>query len=222
MIELRDVCVSFPDADDVVRAADHVTFAASPGEFVLLCGASGSGKSTLLNVISGLQPMDSGSAFVAGLDLATADDTQLARLRLEHVGVVFQENNLIREFTAAENVQLPLSARGYANAAAAAAAMLRDVGLGELGRRLPTQLSGGQRQRVGIARALVGGRSILVADEPTGSLDTANSIAIFELMRRLADREICVIVASHDPAAARFADRVTSMSDGALSEAVAQ
>jgi putative ABC transport system ATP-binding protein len=220
MIELRDVSVSFQDADQVVRAVDNVTLTVAPGEFVLLNGASGSGKSTLLNVISGLQPMDSGSAIVAGVDLSSADDTQLATLRLEHVGVVFQENNLIREFTAAENVQLPLRARGYANPTAEADATLHEVGLGELGRRLPARLSGGQRQRVGIARALVGGRSILIADEPTGALDTKNSEAIFDVLRTLANRGVSVVVASHDPSATRFADRVAAMRDGALFEAV--
>ncbi len=110
---------------------------------------------------------------------------------------MFQENNLIREFDATENVQLPLRARGYpaADAVAEAGEMLGAVGLGELGRRMPAQLSGGQRQRVGIARALVGGRSVLLADEPTGALDTMNSRAIFELLRMFADRGVCVVVA---------------------------
>jgi putative ABC transport system ATP-binding protein len=220
MIELRDVCVTFHDANEAVRAAARVTLSVERGEFVLLGGASGSGKSTLLNVIAGLQPFDSGEAVVAGVDLAIASETELASLRLERVGVVFQENNLIREFSASENVQLPLRARGYsaAEASAEAGIMLNIVGLGELGRRLPVQLSGGQRQRVGIARALVGGRSVLVADEPTGALDTTNSVAIFELLRGFADEGVCVLVASHDPAAESFADRVVHMRDGTVSD----
>ncbi|WP_309617105.1 ABC transporter ATP-binding protein [Salinibacterium sp.] len=189
------------------------------GDFLLLRGASGSGKSTLLNVIGGLQPLDSGEVLVAGTDVASADDDTLARLRLEHVGVVFQENNLIREFDASENVQLPLRARGFSGSAALedAKTMLGSVGLGELARRMPSQLSGGQRQRVGIARALVGGRSVLLADEPTGALDSKNSLAIFRLLRTLADDGVCVVVASHDRAAERFASRMAQMSDGSLS-----
>lgn len=221
MIELHDVCVTFQDADETVHAVNNISFSAAPGEFVLLSGASGSGKSTLLNVIAGLQRFDSGAATVMGVDLETAQETDLARLRLAHVGVVFQENNLIREFNASENVQLPLRARGYpaADASAEANSVLEVVGLEKLGRRLPAQLSGGQRQRVGIARALVGGRSVLIADEPTGALDTTNSLAIFDLLRGFTDDGVCVIVASHDPAAENFAHRITKMNDGNLVEA---
>jgi putative ABC transport system ATP-binding protein len=221
MITLSDVCVTFHSEVDEVKAVDHVTFSADQGEYVLLSGASGSGKSTLLNVIAGLQPLDSGSAIVAGVDLASSDEQRLAALRLQHVGVVFQENNLIREFSAEENVQLPLRARGYSstNANAAAQGALETVGLGELGRRMPTELSGGQRQRVGIARAVVGGKSILTADEPTGALDSTNSLAIFALLRSLADSGVCVIVASHDESAARYADRVENIRDGRLMSA---
>jgi len=221
MIDLRDVTVTFPDADSVVCALDRVTFQASSRELVVLAGASGSGKSTLLNVVAGLQPFEAGTAHVAGTDLADADDATLALLRLVHVGVVFQENNLIREFDAAENVQLPLRARGWsaAEANSEATAMLATVGLAGLERRRPAQLSGGQRQRVGIARALVGGRSVLVADEPTGALDTTNSAAVFTLLRQLADSGVCVVVASHDTGAVAYADRVLHISDGALAAA---
>ncbi len=220
MIDLRAVSVTFQDASEVVRAVDQVTFSASPGDLVLIGGASGSGKSTLLNVIGGLQRFDAGDAVIAGIDLGKAGESELAHMRLEHVGVVFQENNLIREFDATENVQLPLRARGYSavDAVAEAAEMLGAVGLGELGRRVPAQLSGGQRQRVGIARALVGGRSVLLADEPTGALDTVNSRAIFELLRMFADRGVCVVVASHDRLAEEFATRVATMRDGMLIE----
>jgi putative ABC transport system ATP-binding protein len=220
MIELNDVSVAFDDAGETVRAVDHVTFHARPNEFVLISGASGSGKSTLLNAISGLQPIDGGQCITAGVDVSAADDRALAKLRLEHVGVVFQDNNLIREFNASENVQVSLRARGYSRGEAAreSIAVLERVGLAGLERRTPTRLSGGQRQRVGIARAVVGGRSVLVADEPTGALDTANSRAIFALLRGLADVGVCVVVASHDPAAAAFADRTLLMRDGDLVE----
>lgn len=222
MIELSEVSVTFQDAGETVHAVDRVSFSASPGEFVLVSGASGSGKSTLLNVIAGLQRFDSGTANVAGIDLRTADEGNLAALRLEHVGVVFQENNLVREFSASENVQLPLRARGFSaqKATADAQAALDTVGLGGLGRRMPAQLSGGQRQRVGIARALVGGRSILLADEPTGALDTTNSHAIFALLQDLSDEGVCVMVASHDPAAETYTTRSLQMRDGSAAESV--
>jgi ABC-type lipoprotein export system ATPase subunit len=218
MITLSEVCVTFRSEVDEVKAVDHVTFSAREGEYVLLRGASGSGKSTLLNVIAGLQPLDSGSASVAGVDLVKSDERTLAQLRLRQVGVVFQENNLIREFSAEENVQLPLRARAYSSheAAIAARSALQTVGLGGLERRMPTELSGGQRQRVGIARAVVGGKSVLVADEPTGALDSANSSAIFALLRSIADSGVCVIVASHDESAGQYADRVQSIRDGRL------
>ncbi|TDL45295.1 ABC transporter ATP-binding protein [Microbacterium oleivorans] len=218
MITVRGARVSFRSGDDTVDALAGVDFDASPGELVLVSGPSGSGKSTLLNVIAGLQKVESGSVQVGGADLNGLSDDDLARLRLEKVGVVFQENNLIAEFTVDENVQLPLRARriGAQEAATLADAMLKEVGIGELGRRFPRQLSGGQRQRVGIARALVGDRSILVADEPTGALDSANSDSVFQLLRRLSDQGVCVVVASHDETAEGYADRTVQIRDGAI------
>jgi ABC-type lipoprotein export system ATPase subunit len=217
-IDLQAVSVTFEDGADVVRAVDEVTLTAQPGELVVIKGASGSGKSTLLNVIAGLQPLDEGSAIVAGVDLSSADEEERALLRLEHVGVVFQDNNLIRELSAQENVELPLRARGWVGAAAGVEAVttLELVGLDELAHRRPGKLSGGQRQRVGIARALVGGRSVLVADEPTGSLDSQNSHAVFALLQGLARRNVCVIVASHDGGIDSYADRIMHMTDGGL------
>lgn len=140
-------------------------------------------------------------------------------MRLTHVGVVFQENNLLTEFSASENVQLPLRARGWATSQVTTEtnAMMEAVGLGALGRRRPSQLSGGQRQRVGIARALVGGRNVLVADEPTGALDTTTSHAVFALLREFSRRGVTVIVASHDPEIDTYADRVVFISDGTIS-----
>lgn len=222
MIDLRNVSVTFPDGDETVRAVHDASFSAVPGELVVLHGVSGSGKTTLLNVMAGLQRIGEGAARVAQVDLRTADDAALALMRLQHVGVVFQENNLIREFTAAENVELPLRARGASSAAATAEAraMLEKVGLEKHARRLPRQLSGGQRQRVGIARALVGGRSLLLADEPTGALDTANSLAVFALLRGFADDGVCVVVASHDAHARAVADRSVEMADGRVMSAV--
>jgi len=220
MIQLSDVGVSFPDGDGRVDALRDVSLTIRRGEFVLVSGRSGSGKSTLLNVVAGLQRFERGTAVVAEVDVARASDDELATLRLEHVGVVFQENNLLAELTVQENVEVPLRVRGRTRAESTSEAieMLELVGIGELGRRRPSQLSGGQRQRAGIARALAGGRQVLLADEPTGSLDSENSVGVFGLLRGLADRGVTVVVASHDDAAAGVADRVLEMRDGSISE----
>lgn len=218
-VDLRDVSVSFPDGEGRVTAIDHASFEAAPGELAVIRGASGSGKSTLLNVIAGLQAVDDGTVRVGDVDVATSGEEELAMMRLTHVGVVFQENNLLTEFSASENVQLPLRARGWATSQVTTEtnAMMEAVGLGALGRRRPSQLSGGQRQRVGIARALVGGRNVLVADEPTGALDTTTSHAVFALLREFSRRGVTVIVASHDPEIDTYADRVVFISDGTIS-----
>lgn len=218
-VDLRDVSVSFPDGESRVMAINHASFQAAAGELAVIRGASGSGKSTLLNVIAGLQAVDNGSVRVDDVDVASSSEEDLAMMRLAHVGVVFQENNLLAEFSAAENVQLPLRARGWGSADASSETdlMLEAVGLGALGRRRPSQLSGGQRQRVGIARALVGGRNVLVADEPTGALDTTTSHAVFALLREFSRRGVTVIVASHDPEIDAYADRVVFITDGKAS-----
>ncbi|MBX3116655.1 MAG: ABC transporter ATP-binding protein [Cryobacterium sp.] len=218
MVDLSDVSVEFEDAGETVHALSRVSMKADAGTFTWIGGPSGSGKSTLLGVISGLLEPKSGRVCVRGIDLAGLSQDQLADLRLKHVGVVFQENNLIKEFSAGENVELPLRAQGVEPKSAFSLAMesLGEVGLGNLANRMPAKLSGGQRQRVGIARALVGGRSVLVADEPTGSLDSANSRGVFGILREAADRGVCVIVASHDLEVRNYADRFIQMRDGVL------
>lgn len=218
-VDLSDVSVSFPDGESRVTAIDHASFEAAAGELAVIRGASGSGKSTLLNVIAGLQGVDGGRVRVGEVDVATSGEEDLAMMRLTHVGVVFQENNLLPEFSASENVQLPLRARGWGSTEAMIETnvMMEAVGLGTLGRRRPSQLSGGQRQRVGIARALVGGRNVLVADEPTGALDTTTSHAVFTLLREFSRRGVTVIVASHDPEIDVYADKVVFISDGKVS-----
>lgn len=200
-------------------AIDHASFQAAAGELAVIRGASGSGKSTLFNAIAGLQAVDDGSVRVGDVDVASSSEEELAMMRLTNVGVVFQENNLLAEFSASENVQLPLRARGWGSTESSSETnlMLEAVDLGALGRRRPSQLSGGQRQRVGIARALVGGRDVLVAGEPTGALDTTTSHAVFALLREFSRRGVTVIVASHDPDIDTYADRVVFISDGKVS-----
>lgn len=223
-VQLLDVSVRYKSAVETVTALDGVTLDLRGGEFLAVLGASGSGKTTLLNVIAGLQVPHSGSVSVAGQQIETLNSAKRARIRLERVGVVFQDHNLIQEFSAAENIEVPLRARGFSaqESRKLAGESLNLVGLPELGRRKPAQLSGGQRQRVGIARALAGGRQILVADEPTGSLDGTNSIAIFNLLSQLSSQGIAVIAATHDPEVHKWADRIVTMHDGAIKPRVVQ
>ena len=199
-------------------AARDVCFEAHPGEFVCVYGASGSGKSTLLNLIAGLDVADSGDIQVGDVCVSEADEKQRARLRLDIAGVVFQDHNLIEEFTAAENVALPLEVRGIPAdlARAEASDQLGRVGLTGLGNRLPRQLSGGQRQRVGIARALTGQRAVLLADEPTGALDSAATLDVFKVVRALCDEGVTAVVCSHDTRCRDFADTRYEMVDGRL------
>ena len=193
-------------------------FVAHRGEFVCVFGASGSGKSTLLNLLAGLDLADSGEIQVGGHNVGVLDESGRAGLRLRTVGVVFQDDNLLEEFTAAENVALPLEALGASRKAAEEEArrQLARVGLSALENRFPHQLSGGQRQRVGIARALTGERAVLLADEPTGSLDSATSREIFALVQELCDGGLLAVVCSHDPLCRGFADTVYEMKDGRL------
>jgi putative ABC transport system ATP-binding protein len=209
---------SFVSAVETVWAVRDVTLTADAGELVLVSGASGSGKSTLVNLIAGLDRPDCGRIAVAGTEVTDLDEAGRTTLRLEKVGVVFQEHRLIEEFTTAENVALPLQARGVAanDALDEAAGLLARVGLDGLERRRPDQLSGGQRQRVGIARALANDRRVILADEPTGSLDSTTSLEVFSLLRTLSDEGVLVVLCSHDPRSRAFADHHYEMADGEL------
>jgi putative ABC transport system ATP-binding protein len=218
LIELQNVVRSFPAGRERVVAVDDVTLRIPAGRFVCLYGSSGSGKSTLLNLIAGLDTPDSGRVCVDGQELSTMDEAARARMRLGKMGVIFQDDNLIDELTALENVALPLQALGspFAEAVAQSRSALEKVGVGELADRHRRDMSGGQRQRVGIARGLVGPRVLLVADEPTGALDSANSRSLFGLMRALCADGVSAIVATHDPLARDFADSVYEIVDGHL------
>lgn len=220
LIEAAGVELAYPLPSGAVPALRGVDLSLLPGETVCLFGASGSGKSTLLNVLAGLDVPDAGRVAVAGVDVVRASEAERTALRLRSVGMVFQDSNLVAQFTAAENVELILRCQGASGPRRQAVALLGALGVGELADRRPSDMSGGQRQRVGIARALAGDRQVILCDEPTGALDRANSRALFELLRDLArEKQVGVLVATHDREAAEFADRVVTMVDGRVEDA---
>ncbi|MFC4112406.1 ABC transporter ATP-binding protein [Nonomuraea zeae] len=201
-----------------VHALRGVSLEVSAGELVAVMGPSGSGKSTLLNLAGGLDRPTSGSVTIEGEDLARVKD--LAGLRRGSVGYVFQDLNLIPSLTAAENVMLPRELDGVRTGQARreALAVLAEVGAEDVADRYPEELSGGQRQRVAIARALVGERRLVLADEPTGALDTATGDEILQLLRARCDEGAAVLLVTHEPRYAAWADRVVYLRDGLIVE----
>lgn len=214
-IEVRDLRFSYPMATQSVPALDGVDLDLSQGEIVCLQGASGSGKSTLLACIAGLEEPDSGTIKIGDQEIVGLSAKRRTKLRLDTVGLVFQHHNLVAQFTARENIEIVLRSQGNEQTSEMAEHLLELVGIRELADRLPTHMSGGQRQRVGIARALAGDRPFLLCDEPTGALDSKNSESLFEHLRALAhDQGIGCLVATHDPIAKQYGDRVVEMLDG--------
>jgi putative ABC transport system ATP-binding protein len=200
LIELKSVSKDYRTGDETLHALAGVNFTVHPGEFIAIIGPSGSGKSTLANIIGGLDRPDAGTVLVEGQDLAKASDKDLSAYRNQHIGFVFQAFNLQASYTALENVELPLMLAGMSkkDRRTRAEDCLRAVGLGERMKHKPTELSGGQRQRVSIARALAGKPSIIIADEPTGNLDSAKGHEIMDLLENLHKEGITLIVITHD------------------------
>jgi len=202
-----------------VAAVRGIDLSIGNGEFVAITGASGSGKSTLLHLLGGVTRPSTGRVLLEGVDLASLDDDALARVRRRRIGFVFQRYNLLPELSLAENVALPLVLDGAGDgpSAAAALAALETVGLAHRERHRPDELSGGEQQRGAIARALVARPAIVLADEPTGALDSANSANVIALLARLvADRGQTVILVTHDPAIAAAAARRIRVRDGRI------
>jgi len=202
-----------------VAALNDVDLAVERGEFVAITGASGSGKSTLLHLLGGIARPTAGSVLLEGVDLASLDDDALARVRRRRIGFVFQRYNLLPELSLVENVALPLALDGMADAHsdATARAALETVGLSHRAEHRPDELSGGEQQRGAIARALVAEPAIVLADEPTGALDSVNSRRVIELLMRLAtDHHQTVILVTHDPGIAAAAGRTIRMQDGRI------
>ncbi|TQS26038.1 ABC transporter ATP-binding protein [Microbispora sp. KK1-11] len=206
-----------------VHALRGVSLDAAAGELVAVMGPSGSGKSTLLNLAGGLDRPTEGSVTLEGRELRDLSPKQLAELRRRSAGYVFQDLNLIPSLTVAENVALPRELDGVRTAKARREAMaaLEEVGLADLGDRFPDDLSGGQRQRAAIARALAGERRLLLADEPTGALDTRAGDEIIQVLRQRADAGAAVLLVTHEPRYAAWADRVVFLKDGQIVDSAA-
>jgi putative ABC transport system ATP-binding protein len=218
VLELREVRRTHGEGEHAVHALAGVDLTVSPGELVAIMGPSGSGKSTLLNLAGGLDRPTSGQVLVEGRVLGDLTRRQLAGVRRRSIGYVFQDLNLLPSLTASENVSLPLeldgaSARTARNAAIEA---LTEVGLEELRDRFPDDMSGGQQQRVAIARALVGQRRLVLADEPTGALDSVTGESVLRLLRARVDAGAAGVLVTHEARHAGWADRVVFLKDGTV------
>ena len=217
MIELKDVTKTYRMGNVEVGALRGVSVAIQPGEMVAIMGASGSGKSTLMNILGCLDVPTSGEYLLEGENVGRLADNRLAEIRNRKIGFVFQTYNLLPRLTALANVELPLLYGNGRNRRSRALQALNRVGLGDRTRHRPTELSGGQQQRVGIARALVKNPSILLADEPTGNLDSHSSEEVVAILRELNRQEgLTVIIVTHEPDIAAATRRVISMRDGRI------
>ncbi|MHB8419453.1 MAG: ABC transporter ATP-binding protein [Myxococcales bacterium] len=216
LVDLENVTKTYELGDVAVRALRGVTLSVEGGEFVAVMGASGSGKSTLMNVIGCLDRPTSGRYVLAGQDVSQLGKSRLAEVRNRTLGFVFQSFNLLPRTSAIENVELPLLYAGTKGAERRkrALAALAQVGLAERALHHPNQLSGGQQQRVAIARALVGGPEVLLADEPTGNLDSQTSLEVMALLQALGRTGLTVVLVTHEPDIAAHARRVIVMKDG--------
>ena len=218
MITLQDITKTYQMGDTIVRALDGVTVSINKGEFVAITGPSGSGKSTLMNILGCLDRPTAGSYKLDGAEVATLNDDQLALTRNKKIGFVFQNFNLLPRISAVKNIELPLVYAGVDNAERIRRAMetLTKVGIGDRKDHRPNELSGGQRQRVAIARALVTDPAILIADEPTGNLDTKSSLEIMDIFCGLHAQGRTIIMVTHEADIAAYAKRVIFVRDGKI------
>ena len=218
LLRLTEVCRTYRMGSGEVLALDKVSFSVQPGEFISVMGASGSGKSTLLHVIGCLHKPTSGSYLLENMDVRTLKDDQLARIRNEKIGFVFQTYNLLPRLTALRNVEIPLVYKGCSKSERTELAheVLQTVGLTDRLYHKPSQLSGGQQQKVAIARALVTDPSILLADEPTGNLDSSSGSDIMQILAGLNDKGITIILVTHEKDLANYAHRIITIRDGGI------
>lgn len=216
LVEIKDVCKVYNPGENEVRALDHVSVSIDEGEFVAIIGQSGSGKSTLMNMLGCLDVPSSGLYRLHGEDVSTLDDNELSDIRNREIGFIFQGFNLIPNLTALENVELPLIYRGVSKSKrlALSQSALEKVGLGNRVHHKPSEMSGGQQQRVAIARAIAQAPPVILADEPTGNLDSNSSKEIMQILKNLHGEGRTVILITHDNEIASQAKRVIKIKDG--------
>ncbi|TET32222.1 MAG: ABC transporter ATP-binding protein [Planctomycetota bacterium] len=220
MIETRAITKTYVLGGDTINALDDVSIKIDEGEMFAITGASGSGKSTLMNILGCLDTPDSGDYFLDGEDVSKLKKNRLAEIRNQKIGFVFQTFNLLPRMSALENVELPLLYAGESNPRAMAKVALEKVGLGDRMKHEPNQLSGGQRQRVSVARALVTNPAIILADEPTGNLDSKISIEIIELFESLNGEGRTIIIVTHEAEIAEMCKRRIKLVDGKVVESI--
>ena len=220
MIQLKEVCKYYQVGDDKVRALDHATLHIRPKEFVSIIGPSGSGKSTMMNIIGCLDVADAGQYLLDGLPIESYTENQLAKVRNEKIGFVFQQFNLISKLSAEENVELPLIYQKVPRAERQQRVKeaLEKVNLYQRAKHLPTELSGGQQQRVAIARAIVTNPKLILADEPTGALDSKTSREIIDIFHDLHEQGNTIVLITHDNSIAKEAQRAIHILDGQITE----
>lgn len=220
MIELKDVCKFYQVGEDRVRALDHASLRIQPQEFVSIIGPSGSGKSTLMNIIGCLDVADAGTYLLDGMPIESYSENELAQVRNRKIGFVFQNFNLIPKMTAEENVELPLIYQGVKRTERVhrVREALERVGLSNRAKHLPTELSGGQQQRVAIARAIVTNPKLILADEPTGALDSKTSKEIIDIFHELHAQGNTIVLITHDNDVAKQASRSVHILDGRITE----
>ncbi len=220
VIELKDIVKSYQMGDTIVYALNHVTVDFEQGKFTSIVGPSGSGKSTMMNILGCLDRPTSGEYYLEGKNIANYTDDELARTRNRRIGFVFQSFNLLNRLTAVENVALPLIYAGVnlEERTKRAEQALNNVGLGSRMYHKPNEMSGGQRQRVAIARALINNPAIIMADEPTGNLDTKSTLEIIDIFEKLNQEGKTVIMVTHESELAAMTQRILVMRDGRLTE----
>lgn len=218
MLKLEDLCKNYNQGELMVSALNKINLEVNEGEFVSIMGTSGSGKSTMMNILGCLDKPTEGFYYLEGENVSKFKDTQLAEIRNKKIGFVFQSFHLLPRLTSLENVELPMVYSGASRKIRRekAIAALKKVGLEKRVQHKPNELSGGQRQRVAIARALVNSPSILMADEPTGNLDSKSTIEIMSIFQKLNEEGVTVIMVTHEPDVAKFTKRIVVFKDGII------